>query len=102
VRRTFYGQPGFGDDPKRDTKEAGFYLQLAVPICTLESGRDDPDDAIADIRLVQLILSQQGYETFRSSLGSTVTLRGRPIAAHTGHHHAPVLLTPELPLPAGR
>jgi hypothetical protein len=40
---------------------------------------------------VQLLLDQSGYNMLRPLLGQTLTLQGQPMAAHTGHHHAPLL-----------
>jgi hypothetical protein len=90
-RRMFYGAPGFGEDPKHDEKEQGFYLDLAVPVCTV--GRDDVGDrALTGVRRVQLVLNAAGYARLRPFLGRRVTLRGTVFGAITGHHHAPLLL----------
>ena len=91
VRRTFYGAPGFGEDPKHDTKETGYYLALGAALCTIRS-RDN--DAAAGVKLVQLVLDSADYARLRPKIDHTVTLRGTLFAAFTGHHHAPVLLTP--------
>jgi hypothetical protein len=45
ARHTFYGAPGFGEDPKHDHKETGFYLDLQIPVCTI-AGRDESDRAL--------------------------------------------------------
>ncbi len=89
ARQMFYGAPGFGEDPKRDEKEIGLYLHLAMPACTV-AGRDD--EAKRNVRLVQLVLDSAGYARLRSFIGKHVTLRGTLFAAITGHHHAPILL----------
>ena len=91
TRHTFYGAPGFGEDPKQDQKETGFYLDLPTPICMVR-GRDDPDDAKAAVRRVQLVLDSAGYAKLRPHLGRRIALRGTAFGAITGHHHAPVLL----------
>jgi hypothetical protein len=91
TRRTFYGAPGFGEDPEHDEKEQGFYLDLPAPVCTV--GRDDvADRALTGVRLVQLVLDEAGYARLRPFLGRRVTLRGTLFGAITGHHHAPLLL----------
>ena len=97
TRRTFYGAPGFGEDPKQDEKETGFYLQLASPICTTSSG-DEVNMSQTGIRLVQILLDRLGYDRLRKSLGRTIALRGTLSGAMTGHHHARVLLTPVHPI----
>lgn len=91
ARHTYYGAPGFGEDPKHDAKEVGFYLDLPTPICTTAGG-DDFDIARTGIRRVQLILHEGGYARLRPLLGKRVTLRGTLIGSITRHHHAPVLL----------
>jgi hypothetical protein len=91
ARHTYYGAPGFGEDPKHDQKEVGFYLDLAAPVC-MAPGSDDVDVARSGIRRVQLVLDEAGYARLRPLLGKRVTLRGTLFAAITGHHHTPVLL----------
>jgi hypothetical protein len=93
ARHMFYGAPGFGEDPKHDAREPGYYLELAKPICTVAGDVESGDAARMDVRRVQLVLDQRGYERLRPLLGATVTLRGTLFGAITGHHHAPVLLT---------
>lgn len=41
---------------------------------------------------MQLVLSQKEYDAFRPLLGKVVTVSGSLFAAHTGHHHAPLLM----------
>jgi hypothetical protein len=89
ARHQFYGPPGFGESPKRDAKEVGFYLDLASPLCT--NGSVD-NERKTGVRRVQLILDAEGYDRLRPALGKTITLRGMLFAAMSGHHHAPVLL----------
>ena len=91
ARHTFYGAPGFGEDPQHDEKETGFYLDLSTPVCTLAGG-DYYDKPLHEIRRVQLVLDEDGYARLRPLLGRRVTLNGTLFAAITGHHHAPVLL----------
>jgi hypothetical protein len=90
VRRTFYGAPGYGENPKHDEKETGCYLELRQPVCTMA---DRYYEAKTSVRLIQLVLDSAGYARLRSSVGKSVTLRGTLFAAFTGHHHAPILLT---------
>lgn len=89
TRRMFYGPPGFGEDPKHDQKEVGFYLEPAAPLCTVASQDNEAKDRV---RLVQLVLDSAGYARLRPRLGRSVTLRGTLFAAITGHHHTPILL----------
>jgi hypothetical protein len=92
ARHIYYGAPGFGEDPKHDQKEVGFYLDLAAPIC-MAPGSDDVDVAKSGIRRIQLVLDEDGYARLRPLLGKRLTLRGTLFGAITGHHHTPVLLS---------
>lgn len=91
-RHVFPGRPGFEDLTAGDEPEVGFYLALDGPLCV--TGDDDEEglDASDDVRLVQLVLDQNGYDRLRPSLGETVDIKGTLFSAFTGHHHAPVLL----------
>jgi hypothetical protein len=97
ARHMYYGAPGYGEDPKHDEKEVGFYLDLAAPACTA-AGSDDVDVPKANIRRIQLVLDQAGYDALRPFLGKQVTLRGTLFGAITGHHHTPVLLNVATPV----
>src|SRR3954453_5094687 len=101
VRRIFYGAPGFGEDPRHDAKEAGFYLELSAPACTV-AGADEIDRARDNIRLVQLVLDAAGYARLRPFLGRRVTLRGTLFGAVTAYHHTPVLLDGLKPISVGQ
>jgi hypothetical protein len=96
TRRIFYGPPGFGEDPKNDARETGFYLELLSPLCMY--GSDDINVAKTDVRLIQILLDQHGYERLRPSIDRVIILRGTLSGAITGHHHAPILLEPVRPL----
>lgn len=97
ARHTYYGAPGFGEDPKRDDQEVGFYLDLTTPLCT-RAGSDDVDIAKSGIRRIQLVLDQAGYDRLRPFLGKNVSLRGTLFGAITGHHHTPILLSVARPV----
>ncbi len=88
-RRTYAGPPNYESVAKGDRPETGFYLLLAKAICT---AGDDLSDPQRNVRLVQLVLNKEGYDRLRPYLRQPVRLRGTLFGAHTGHHHAPVLL----------
>lgn len=76
-----------------DEAETGFYLHLQHPVCTVGEEEDSPDRyQLERFKVVQLVLDSAGYERLRPRLGDRVTLRGTRFAAHTGHHHVPLLL----------
>jgi hypothetical protein len=90
-RHMYYGAPGYGEDPKHDEKERGFYLDLTTPLCTVQ-GADAIEVAQTNVRRIQLVLDRRGYDALRPFLGKQVRLRGTLFGASTGHHHTPVLL----------
>jgi Domain of unknown function (DUF4431) len=96
-RRVYPGRPNYESVQKGDEAETGFYLVLSEPICTDASDPAGINSAQANVRLVQLNLDKAGYDRLRPSLGKEVTVRGTLSAAHTGHHHAPVVLLVEKP-----
>ena len=100
ARHMYYGAPGYGEDPKHDEKEVGFYLDLARPIC-MASGGDDVNVAKTGIARIQLVLDEKGYARLRPFLGKRITLRGTLFGAITGHHHTPVLLSVLKPVQPG-
>ena len=93
---TFYGPPNFGDDPATDSLESSFYLQLLAELRVNEAAV--PPDArplprwVYMIQLVPVTADSRTWQQLRDLVGSTVQLRGTLMAAHTGHHHSPVLL----------
>jgi len=94
IRKTFPGPPNYSDIHKGDRAETYFLLNLDSPIC-LDMDKSAPDlrPSQKNVRTVQLILEEGTYERFKPLLGKEVVARGSLFAAHTGHHHTPVLLT---------
>jgi hypothetical protein len=88
-RRTYPGRPNYETVKAGDEPETHFYLVLAKPVCSVAS---EESDAQKDVKLIQLVLDSVGYASLRPRLGENVTLRGTVFGAHTGHHHAPLLL----------
>jgi hypothetical protein len=100
-RRTFFGAPGFGEEPKRDEKETGFYLDLPRAICTVPGRDSDIDNAKKSVQRVRLVLDSAGYARLRPFLRKSVTLRGTLFGEITGHNHAPLLLDVLKPVTVG-
>jgi hypothetical protein len=101
-RHTYPGPPNYESVRRGDAAETGFYLHLAHPVCARgrPAGDGEPDAAATrrdSVRVIQLVLDSTGYSRLRRSLGRRVTLRGTLFSSHTGHHHAPLLLTPLRP-----
>jgi len=91
-RHTFPGRPNYESVENGDEAETGFYLKLAHPVCTLGDAQSPDAYPQEGVTSIQLVLDQEGYEELRPLLGMQLNLRGKLFAAHTGHHHAPLLL----------
>ena len=92
VRKTFAGPPNYESTKKGDAAETGFYLSVKQPICAVASHGSEINESERNVSLVQLVLEPSGYEQLRPLLGKSVTIKGSLFSAHTGHHHAPLLL----------
>ena len=97
VRKTFPGPPNYESTAKGDAPEPGFYLELALPLCTEAPPETEINQSLRGVSLVQLVLDQAGYDRLRPNLGRTVTVRGTLFTQFTAHHHAPLLLTVVFP-----
>lgn len=97
TRETYPGPPNYEDISKGDAEETGFYLSLPKPICTAgdSSGSEESFASYPqeNITTIQLVIDKSGYEALRPYLGKEISLQGTLFAAHTGHHHAPVLIS---------
>jgi hypothetical protein len=91
-QHTFPGLPNYEDTKKGDEPEKGFYVSLLSPICVSGEASSGVAYPQSNVTSVQLLLNQIGYDNLRPLLGKTVTVSGSLLAAHTGHHHAPLLL----------
>lgn len=90
---TFAGPPGYKSIAAGDAEETGYYLALDVPVCLDGDPKDDTAYPQKDVRLVQLALDLGGEAAMTRSLGRVARLSGALFAAHTMHHHAPVVMT---------
>lgn len=95
---TFYGPPGYGEDPARDFMEI-------VPVLVLDrriSTRGKKDDAInggsfSCVEKVQIVHTGG----LSPHLGKSVSIGGVLFQAHTGHHHTDVLINADTIEPPG-
>jgi hypothetical protein len=94
VRKTLPGPPNYESIQKGDRAETSWHVQLAKPVC-VDEDKNDPrlNPAQKDIRSVQLVLTPEMYEKYKSLVGKQVRATGTLFGEHTGHHHTPVLLT---------
>ena len=94
MRETHPGPPNYESIAGGDAEESGYYLHLSSAICTRSGAQDVPDQApVEGVRRVQLVLDSAGYAAFRPYLGQQIATVGVLFSAHTGHHHAPLLLS---------
>jgi hypothetical protein len=85
----FPGSPNFADVRKDDSPEPTYILQLSDPICITGDDSADPNRMFSTIHLMP---SDATEGALRSLVGADVyvTLKD-PMAANTGHHHAPLV-----------
>jgi hypothetical protein len=70
--------------------EQPYILQLAASACL---DAEDPDDAVKDTRTIHIFPADEKLQpAFRRLVGKSVTVLGNPFAAHTAHHHAPIVM----------
>ncbi len=92
--QVFGGPPYNGGVSKGDTPEPTFILKLDAPVCV---AGDEFLDANEKVDKVQIFSSDDNAAEFFKSLrrlaGRRVRVEGKSaFTAHTGHHHAPLLL----------
>jgi len=94
--RIFAGPPNYEDVRRGDTPEPTYILTLTEPICASGDEFVDPRDTFSQ---VQIFPESSGKAVpalardLRRWVGKRVVVEGAsPFGAHTGHHHAPLLL----------
>lgn len=90
---TFFGAPGFGENPATDEKEEEYLLLLEKPINVIgpETPAGDSEESKYNITKIQLLYNKDSIDMGRY-LGSSVVLTGDFFGAHTGHHHTDVVM----------
>jgi hypothetical protein len=89
--RTFYGPPGYGEDPTHDKREQQALLNLRGPVCIARGRNDGLEEPENGQRVVTLVPLSEGID-FRSLAGKHILVRGVLFHAISGHHHTPLLL----------
>lgn len=92
IRRTYPGPPSFESVARGDRPERVLVLALTEPACMAEdkADRDRMSPAIARITEVQLAATAQDLGGIAP--GRILRVTGKVFAAHTGHHHTPIIL----------
>lgn len=87
-RPIFAGPPNYTDVRQGDAPEPAYILTLHTPICVTG------DEFLADNAPVDRIHLIDDSNVLRQWLGKSVSLVGKELfGGHTGHHHAPLLMT---------
>jgi Domain of unknown function (DUF4431) len=94
--RVFAGPPNYEDVRKCDAPEPGYILKLDEPMC---AAGDEFVDANDKFDLIQLFPDGTGRaartlaKELRRLVGRRVSVEGKSaFGAHTGHHHAPLVM----------
>jgi len=94
--KMFAGPPNYEDVRKGDRPEPSYILKLQKPICIVGDEFIEPDKLIDRVQIFPGYESKDNKTLFRElrrSVGKAVVVQGNsPFGAHTGHHHAPLLL----------
>jgi hypothetical protein len=70
--------------------ERPYILQLTADACL---DGHEPEDAVGSTRTIHVFPADDRLlPAFRRAVGKTVAVRGSPFAAHTAHHHAPIVM----------
>ena len=90
-KKTFPGAPNYESIRQGDKPETYWILHLGSPICTTAGADSDAESGVSDL---QLILTRKQYALYRKFVErkTRVTITGKLMHAHTGHHHTPVLM----------
>ncbi|MCC2976944.1 DUF4431 domain-containing protein [Sphingomonas sp. PL-96] len=90
-QQVFPGPPGYEDVAQGDAPERTFVLTLPAPAC-IDDGGDfaDPDERFTAVQVAAS--DPRVRQRLRRAIGTRVTLSGEGFAAHTGHHHLPLVV----------
>jgi len=91
--REDFGPPGYGEDPKHDSRERHLYLNLDNPVCVSARAGDDLDAAESGVDKMEMVyFSPLPFQ--HVWLGKHVSVTGTLFHGFSGHHWTRVLITP--------
>lgn len=70
--------------------ERPYILKLRVPACLEGTEEDDRVESTGTIHVYPS--DDRLHERFQRAVGKSIRVRGNPFAAHTSHHHAPIVM----------
>jgi|SRR5215831_3746945 len=88
VYRTFFGPPGYGENPKTDSRETQDILLLDSPVDVIRTTHDDWDGTERRINRITLVLDH----SISHFIGKKVVVAGTLFHAYSGHHHTKILM----------
>ncbi len=87
----FAGPPNYESIAAGDAEERVLILELHSQMCADDNG--EFADSATTFDRVQVSSSDPGLlKVLNAAIGRQVTISGRAFGAHTGHHHAPLVL----------
>ncbi len=93
TRPIFPGSPNFEDVTNGDEPEPAYILTLNDPLCTTGDEFLDAGEVLETIHLIPTE-DERWFDEMNRFLGQQVTVTGKDFfGAHTGHHHARLLMT---------
>lgn len=96
----FAGPPNYESIARGDAEERAFVLELPRRLCADDGEFIRPNTHFDRVHVSasdEAILS-----VLKAAVGRTVTVRGEAFGAHTGHHHAPLVLMADQVTVAGK
>jgi hypothetical protein len=89
---TFYGPPGYGASPDKDSKEQQYILHLDNPISIKQKKHSDSGyDSKYKQDKITLDINKSA-SSFKHKIGKSVKVKGKLFPAETGHHHTDVIM----------
>ncbi|MDR2963676.1 MAG: DUF4431 domain-containing protein [Bacteroidales bacterium] len=96
IVETFFGPPGYGENPQTDSKEEAYILLLESPINVLstidESEREEGDGDFTKYNVAKIQLASTAGVLFANYTNQQVIVTGTLFSAISGHHHTDVLM----------
>ncbi|MFO1519672.1 MAG: DUF4431 domain-containing protein [bacterium] len=89
---TYPGAPNYESTAKGDAPERVWILRLRHPLC-VHAKKDPLYEEESQLSEIQLVLTRDQYLKYKNQRGKEVWAEGTLFHAHTGHHHADVLMT---------
>lgn len=88
----FYGPPGYGESPDKDSKEKQYILYLDNPINVKREKQSDTYFEAKNKQEKITLIPSNSTSTFKHKIGKSIKVKGKLFPAETGHHHTDVLL----------